>query len=214
MSRVLNNAKIGNILRFFALSVPHLPLMKALKLLYLVDELSFKSRGVSLTGLEYKAWKDGPVPKPVWLELRHGHPTIDPTLNETATFDDFLHIRRFENPNTMVEINIEARGAFDSNEFSRSEIKLMETVIAQYGLMDGYQLSQITHMEGGPWAKAVEANDLEKRFKRGDNTPDVTVDLVSLIADDDEKMEAYLASVEALQLKQHLMSYANNQGRA
>lgn len=210
MFRALNNAKIGNILRYFASEINNLPMMKALKLLYLLDETSFKARGLSVTGLEYKAWEAGPVAKPVWEELRHGKPTHDQVIGEFFTFDEYITIVRHNKPQGVIEIQIKAKGDFDDNEFSRAEVKLLKGIADKYGHLTGSMLSEITHRTDSPWTKTVTSHNLTERFEHGDRTPDVTIDLVMLIQHDAEKMEAYLASRASMEFRQDMIYFGKN----
>jgi uncharacterized phage-associated protein len=212
MYRAINNEKIGNALRYFAQHIPYLPSMKAIKLLFFLDLYAILEKGVPITWLEYKAWKFGPVPSSIWAELRHGVITVDHAIGD-CSLDDYLDIQRFENEvSGNIEINLKAKGEFDDGEFSAFEMELLSRVVAQFGHLTGYQLSQLSHQKDGPWDKAVHLHQLERRFTLGDHTPDVSIDLAAEIASDD-KFEAYLAAKEAMETKIHIRHFAQQHGK-
>lgn len=213
MYRALNNEKIGNVLRYFAQHIAYLPSMKAIKLLFFLDLRAIQEKGVPVTWLEYKAWKFGPVPSSIWAEMRHGVVTVDSTFRD-CSLEKFLEIQRFENEESgNIEINLEAKGTFDDSEFSAYEVGLLGRIVGEFGNLSGYQLSQLSHEENGPWAKVVELHKLEKRFLLGDLTPEVSIDLAAEISDD-HKFEAYLAAKEALERKAHIHHFASQHGNA
>jgi uncharacterized phage-associated protein len=213
MFRAVNNEKIGNVLRFFAERLDYLPSMKAIKLLFFLDQAAIQEKGVPITWLEYKAWRFGPVPPSIWLEFRHGVVSTDSTFG-SLSLEPYVHILRFENEESgNTEVNLTPNGAFDDSEFSASEIKLMERIVEHYGSMTGYQLSQLSHQEDSPWAKVVKLHQLDRRFAMGDSTPDVLIDLAAEIAGD-SRFEAYLAAKEALETQTHIRHFAHKYGPA
>lgn len=212
MFRALNNDKIGNILRYFAGRIPRLPSMKAIKLLFFLDQTAMAEKGVPVTWLEYKAWKFGPVPHSVWYELRHGVPTMDAHFG-VCSLEDYLDVSRYENEESgNIEITLEPKGAFIDDEFSNYELALLDRIVREYGNLTGYQLSQLSHAPEGPWVKTVMAHRLLRRFEMGDSTPDVTIDLVDELIDD-ERLAAYVAAKEAMETKIHFRLFANQHGQ-
>ena len=55
--------KLINAIIYFAKNTTYCGKTKLLKLLYFLDFYQFKQTGKSVTGLDYFAWKMGPVPK-------------------------------------------------------------------------------------------------------------------------------------------------------
>ena len=68
--------KMINAIIYFANHTRHLGKIKLFKLLYLLDFEHFRQTGRSVTGLDYRAWKFGPVP--VALEKHTGHASLAP----------------------------------------------------------------------------------------------------------------------------------------
>ena len=54
--------KLINAILYFASNTQHCGKVKLFKLLYLLDFAHFRETGRSVTGLDYRAWKMGPVP--------------------------------------------------------------------------------------------------------------------------------------------------------
>jgi Antitoxin SocA-like, Panacea domain len=57
-----NREKLINVVVYFASNTRHCGKVKLFKLLYLLDFTHFRETGRSVTGLDYRAWKMGPVP--------------------------------------------------------------------------------------------------------------------------------------------------------
>ena len=57
----MNQSKIGNLLAYLSSKVKDINLRKLIKLVYLIDEESVVSRGLSVTWLTYYVWEKGPV---------------------------------------------------------------------------------------------------------------------------------------------------------
>lgn len=55
----MDKSKIGNLLAYISVTIPNVNLRKLIKLVYLIDERSVKSRGLSVTWLDYYAWEKG-----------------------------------------------------------------------------------------------------------------------------------------------------------
>jgi uncharacterized phage-associated protein len=193
MFRSLNNEKIGNVLVFFASKLPFLPMTKAIKLLFLLDEKSVKETGVPVTWLDYSAWKMGPVPSALYHELKHGRPERDD--GEDYSIADYVDIQRYEESGNT-QINIKAKGEFNDQLFCDYEIDLMEEIIIEFGSKTGSELIAITHAENGLWKKVVEANSLDRLFVSGaGKATNHTVDLWSHL--DSQTFAAYVAALES-----------------
>ena len=67
-----NREKLINAIVYFASNTRHCGKVKLFKLLYLLDFTHFRETGRNVTGLDYQAWKMGPVPLDLmqeWDEL-------------------------------------------------------------------------------------------------------------------------------------------------
>lgn len=64
--------KLEQVVVFFGHNMRKLGKVKLFKLLYFLDFEHFRDTGRSVTGLDYFAWKMGPVPKSLFEELDAG----------------------------------------------------------------------------------------------------------------------------------------------
>ena len=61
-----NKAKVGALLAYLCYRMPNVQLRKLLKVLYLIDEASVRSRAIPMTWLDYYVWEKGPVAPEVY----------------------------------------------------------------------------------------------------------------------------------------------------
>lgn len=141
---------------------------KLLKLLYIIDELSVIETSAPVTGLEYKVWEMGPVAIDVYYEFAH---------NKTDMFLLYAESKKREE-----SILIQSVNKFDDSEFSDYEIELMDRVINKYGHLDGPELVELLHEDGGLWKSIVIKNNLLDEFKTK-KTTNYTIDLSEKLND-------------------------------
>ncbi len=196
MHRALNNAKIGNILIYFAEHTGYLALTKAMKLLFLLDERSMIETGVPVTWLEYNAWVLGPVPPELYYELKHNKPKHD---IQSGDFDlsQFLSTEKNLSTASSETVVLRPLSKFNPDEFCDYEIGLMEKIMKEYGSMSAAELINITHQEGSLWDIVVSRNNLKQLFQYR-NTSEYPVDFLEHIKDSEEKLFAYMAAEESL----------------
>lgn len=125
-------------------------LMQLLKLSYIAHGFSLAILDTELSKELVQAWKFGPVFPSVYHEFKYQG---SGSLQEYAT-------RLGPDKKNLVTIQ---------GEFSDTEKKTMKIVYDAYGLLNGWQLSALTHTEGTPW--------YEVWHKKGGNKYDgVTID--------------------------------------
>lgn len=121
---------------------------KLFKLLYFLDFEHFKQTGRSVTGLEYYAWKLGPVPTSLYDEF-------------DSPEQDFLeHIELesivFCGYNTL---NIKPLSEPDMRHFSKREIALIKNLAEQYKHVSAIDMVEKTHLTNLPWHRIyIEEN--------------------------------------------------------
>jgi uncharacterized phage-associated protein len=194
MFRALLNDKIGNLVRLYSSRVEHLSLTKLLKLLYLTDETAVRETGTPITWLEYRAWKNGPVPADIYQEIKHNERFAIGT--HFISLDDYVKIERTKNPrrDEQEEIFIRPKGETDMGIFSDYEAELFERIIKEYGHLNAKQLVEMLHRQGSLWHKVVEENQLALNFELFQNTSNCIIDFSDLIEDDEMlKMAAHSA---------------------
>lgn len=125
---------------YFARNTQHCGKTKLFKLLYLLDFEHFQQTGRSVTGLDYFAWKMGPVPVAVDEEWNEFEPDLASAIRiEPET--QFDHVRQTVVP--QVE--------FDDSHFSKRELRLMEQIAASYKTQWSKDMVEVTHAENGAW---------------------------------------------------------------
>lgn len=124
--------KIKNIILFFADKCGGVFETKLNKLLFYSDFLSFKERGVGMSGLSYKAIDFGPVPQ----KYSTVYDNVGGTDSVIVTF-----------PNGNAGKKIVGMEPFDSSLFSDSEMNVMERVYARFKDCNAVEISAISHQE-------------------------------------------------------------------
>lgn len=136
---------------YFAHNTAALGKVKLFKLLYLLDFEHFRQTGRSVTGMEYRAWKMGPVPAELvqqWDELE----------------DDLAAAIRIE-PRPVIDYerqNVVSLQPFDAEHFSKRELRLLTELAHRYHDTYSGKMIDVTHAENGAWAKVWadgEGND-------------------------------------------------------
>jgi uncharacterized phage-associated protein len=134
--------KLINAILYFAHETKHLGKIKLFKLLYLLDFEHFRQTGRSVTGMEYRAWKYGPVPVDVVQEWDAPEPDLDAAISiQPERVIDFVR-------ETVV-----AKAPFDDAHFTKRELRIMEGLAKRYRDTYSPTMIDVTHDENGAWAK-------------------------------------------------------------
>ncbi len=115
--------------------------VKLFKLLYLLDFAHFKETGRSVTGLDYVAWKLGPVPLDLMQEWD------DPSPDFAAAVD-IVPERVIDHDRERVIPKVR----FDDELFTRRELALMQSIAERHSKDLSKPMVNVTHEERGPWA--------------------------------------------------------------
>jgi uncharacterized phage-associated protein len=137
-----NREKLIDVVVYFASNTRHCGKVKLFKLLYLLDFTHFRETGRSVTGLDYRAWKTGPVPFGLmqeWDELKSDMASAIDIVPEKVV--DF--IRELVVPKV----------AFDDSLFTRRELRLMHELSTNFADELTKPMIGFTHEERGPWDK-------------------------------------------------------------
>lgn len=175
--------KVGNALVYLADKLDHLSKTKALKLIYILDELSIKKSGIPFFNLKYKVWKFGPVSEEIFIDL-----SSDTTLLKAF-------IKRKSEKDTLV---IKPIVAFNDDEFSDNDIDLMDFVIEQFGNKSSKELISYTHRENSPWHNTAKENAVLHLLENEEiNNTELLIDMSTLINHDERKKVIYGEYLEA-----------------
>lgn len=163
--------KLVSAIVFFARNTRYCGKTKLFKLLYLLDFHHFRLTGRSVTGLEYHAWKHGPVP----IELMQEWEAFEPDLAAAiAVVPELVYDHdRFR---------VDARVEFDDQHFTKRELRLMQELAERHRDDMTPLLVGLTHEERGPWDKIWDSG-------RG---KDQRIPYALAVPDDDPNRDAVL----------------------
>jgi uncharacterized phage-associated protein len=187
-----NLDKIGNLIIYLVDEIDKkyrqkVFLTKLLKLLYIIDETAVKETGVPVTGMDYRVWKMGPVPYPVYKDLMHDN-------SEKLSFFAEAHKK---NDGEWALIN--SVNNFRDSEFSDYEMDLIDRIINEYGYYQPDALVNHLHKQDSLWKQIVDEHKLEKWFEK-ESTSQYNIDLSQLVANDPVKLEMFRNARESLNL--------------
>jgi uncharacterized phage-associated protein len=127
---------------FFASHTQHCGKIKLFKLLYLLDFEHFRQTGKSATGLDYQAWKFGPVP----IELMQEWEDLGPDLARLVQIVEEKVID-YERQAVQVKDGVQ----FDAEPFSPRQLRIMRALAEQYRNTYSPKMIDVTHAQNGAW---------------------------------------------------------------
>lgn len=180
--------KLLNAVLFFAKNTKHVNLTKLSKLLYFLDFTHFKETGYPSIGLNYYAFKKGPVPRDFWLEIKDGDVPEDfrgklaliPRTDEFAPNYKEMEIRAIKSPDLSI--------------FTPRETKILDDLAFIFKEARAWEISEVSHLPKQPW-------DITKK-KSGENC------LIDYLLAIDEKSEISLDEARD-SLKEHFEAIRN-----
>ena len=172
----MNNSKIGNLLAYISSKIEDINLRKLIKLVFLIDEESVRSRGISVTWLTYYAWEKGPVA-----------PCIYEIKDRGGIFSKYISVHRNREEKVIITPFVDKNES--SIQFSKKELRLIDSIIDKYGQLSADDLSEITHKPGGLWD--IAKKNYNPNFKSSNGRSDIKLNLKDLIEGDEEKISVY-----------------------
>lgn len=139
-----NRNRLINAVVFFAKNVRYCGKIKLFKLLYLLDFEHFRETGKSVTGVEYQAWKFGPVP----IELMEEWDDMSEDLSCVVHIEPervIDYVREAVKANEGVEFNPE--------DFTPRQLRIMCTLADRYCGTYSPTMIDVTHQQNGAWDK-------------------------------------------------------------
>ena len=144
--------KAINVLDFLAIKIPNLSKKKAIKLIYFAEKEHLQSYGSFIVDDLFVKWEQGPIPSNT-LNMIH--------LDSVYEYDKFYmpdkykkylkKYLKFGNDEYRIIKSIKEP---DWDEFSDSEIEVLNKIIDQYGDKDANTLGDLTHKES--WWDSVK----------------------------------------------------------
>jgi uncharacterized phage-associated protein len=164
--------KIGNTLIYLANHIQDLSKTKALKLLYILDELAVRKSGIPFLNLKYEVWKFGPVAEDIFIDLSN-----TPSL-----------LKKYIKSST----HIQALKAFNDDEFTQNDLTLLDLVVRDFGTKTAKELVKYTHRPKSLWYELAKENNVLDLLEQGKiNSTKLVIDLGNLVAHDAVKKELY-----------------------
>jgi uncharacterized phage-associated protein len=155
--------KLINAIIYFATHTKYCGKTKLLKLLYFLDFKHFKQTGKSVTGLDYFAWKMGPVPRELFEELSGDmKPDLRSAIHKLPE-EGFQKIR--------------PKKRFDDQYFSKKEMKLFEDISFIFDDAKADDMVESTHLKNEPWDRTLKQKG---EFKAIDYMLAIDSEIVSL----------------------------------
>jgi uncharacterized phage-associated protein len=127
---------------FFAANTKYCGKVKLFKLLYLLDFTHFRETGRSVTGLEYRAWKMGPLPLDLMQEWDQPEPDLVAAVDIVS-----------EQVIDYGGEQIVARVPTDESLFTKRELRMMHELATRFSDEMTRPHINFTHAERGPWDK-------------------------------------------------------------
>ena len=134
--------KLINAIIYFAKETKHCGKTKLLKLLYFLDFYHFKQTAKSVTGLEYFAWEQGPVPKELFEEL---------SGNMKADLKDAISLASTEDFQKIVP-----KKKFNEDCFTNRERKLLKDLSYVFKDAKAEEMVEVSHLRNEPWDKTLK----------------------------------------------------------
>ncbi len=151
--------KLLNAVILFCSNTKRCNTTKLLKLLSFLDFTHFKETGYPSIGLQYFAWKRGPVPKDFYEEIRNGNVPEDFSNRIVAIpqswGDEFDDVREF--------VYTTKKGTkADTSIFTPRELKIINRLSDIYRDATASQMSEITHLHNSPWNTTVKEKGINQ----------------------------------------------------
>ena len=163
--------KFINAVVFFAQNTRFCGKVKLFKLLYLLDFAHYRETGRSVTGMDYLAWKLGPVPLDFIQEWDEFGPDLAAAI-EIVPQKVIDHTRALVRP----------IATFDDAQFSKRQLRIMADLAERFRDDLSMAMVNVTHLERGPWDKIWDNG-------RGNNN---RIPYSLAVPDDDPNREAIL----------------------
>jgi uncharacterized phage-associated protein len=156
--------KLINAMVFFAKNTQSCGKIKLFKLLYLLDFRHFAETGLSVTGLEYRAWNKGPVPRALYEEWE----------NPDSEIRRAIQIKKKAIWN-FTRQEVSAIAEFSDEHFTKRELRLMASLAEEFRNHTANPMVDATHVADGAWAKVWEQpgddNVIPYELAVADNNP-------------------------------------------
>lgn len=152
--------KLINAILLFAKNLKHPTKVNIFKMLYFTDFEHFRQTGRSITGLDYFAWKFGPVPKKLYEEMKDDNPPDD----MKKYFNTIIEVDEVNEKFRTVLFNAKIQP--DMKVFSEREREILERQLFIYKDALPSEASKITHTkrEDPNWTITVQTKGMNEKI--------------------------------------------------
>lgn len=176
--------KLGNALIYLIDKMGCLPKTSLLKLVYIIEEKSIERRGMPFFNLDFEVWKFGPVCQNLYVEFSE----------EPILLKKFIKKRNIKNGFVF-----DKNASFNDDEFSDSDIFLIDEIINEFSGANCNDLIAYTHRENSLWYNTAKENGvLEILLNEEIPTTNLRIDFTELIKNEPSKLEFYYEHKEFL----------------
>lgn len=169
--------KVGNSIVYLSGNIGKITKTQALKLIYILDELSIKKSGIPFFNLKYKVWKFGPVSEELFIDLS----------SEISMLKKYVE-KSNEGEASFLKPIID----FNDDEFSDNDMELLDFVIEKFGDKSAKDLVFHTHRENSPWYITAKENSVLELLENEEiNNTEILIDMRILINHDERKKLIY-----------------------
>lgn len=127
----LSLSRLKNIMLYILNRCDEVWCTKMNKLLFYTDFMSYRERGMAMSGLSYRAIDFGPVPER-WDRVYSEFPEVRQELRQVGDFVGSVLIASEESDYSM---------------FTDAELKVLDTICTHFGKMSSREISRISHDE-------------------------------------------------------------------
>ncbi len=179
--------KLIHAMAFFVKKTRHCHKLKLFKLLYFLDFEHFRQTGRNVTGLQYFAWRMGPVPTKLYKEMKN--PDMLKNLfdftPQSSIDSDFTNDKA---------IKILPKVKFDEDFFSKREMEIMNRLMEIYKDTLSRDMTTVSHDIGSPWDRVYrqenkEGDRIPYEYILDDSTDSVSKEEAEEIDREDKEME-------------------------
>ncbi len=176
--------KLGNALIYLIEKMGFLPKTSLLKLVYIIEEKSIEKRSMPFFNLDFEIWQFGPVCQDLYVEFSE-----EPTILKN-------YIKKKNSINGFVFDKV---ADFNDDEFSDSDIHLMDEILNEFSGLNSKELVSYTHRENSLWYNTAKENGvLELLLNEEMPTTNLKINFEDLIKSEPSKLDFYKEHKEFL----------------
>ena len=137
--------KLLNAIVYFLRETNYCHTLKLFKLLNFADFEHFRQTGRTITGCDYRALPNGPVPTKLYDEIKQGgEKDLKAAINLIEVKDEIT--------DELLRRDLKARSQFDKKWFTPRELKVLARIAELFRDLAAEDMSKFSHANKKPWA--------------------------------------------------------------